>query len=486
MTGQLKNKLLSTTVSEPLIRFLPYQRAWLEDESRFKIGMFSRQTGKTFTTCAEIVDDCVKAEIRGERVRWVILSRGERQAAEAMDEAIKPFCKAFYLIYQAVLDGKKPPEFSEEEWRVERDDGTVVTYKALEVRFPSGSRITALPANPDTARGYSANVFLDEFAFHKDSRAIWKALFPVVSKAGLRLRITSTPNGKDNKFYELWSAKDDTWSRHQVDIHQAVAAGLDRDVAALKAALNDEDAWKQEYELEFLEEAAAWLSYDIIMACEDVFAGDPNRYAGGPVFVGNDIARRRDLWVAWVAELIGDVLWTREIVEMKNASFAAQDAEMARIMARYRVLRLAMDQGGMGEKPVEDMKAAYGEDRVDGVLLVGATRLNIATIAKQRFEDRRLRIPAGSPILRSDLHKIKKVGGETGIPRLLADRDGEGHADRAWAAFLCCAAAGGPVSEYGYTPAFAKPGDGFSRPDDDSAGRDDWRMRGAIFNRGAW
>ena len=32
-------------------------------------------------------------------------------------------------------------------------------------------------ANPDTARGFSANVFLDEFAFHKDSREIWKALF---------------------------------------------------------------------------------------------------------------------------------------------------------------------------------------------------------------------------------------------------------------------------------------------------------------------
>ena len=28
----------------------PYQRRWLDDKSRFKIGMFARQSGKTFTT----------------------------------------------------------------------------------------------------------------------------------------------------------------------------------------------------------------------------------------------------------------------------------------------------------------------------------------------------------------------------------------------------------------------------------------------------
>ena len=27
----------------------PYQRRWLDDNARFKIGMFARQTGKTFT-----------------------------------------------------------------------------------------------------------------------------------------------------------------------------------------------------------------------------------------------------------------------------------------------------------------------------------------------------------------------------------------------------------------------------------------------------
>ena len=36
----------------------------------------------------------------------------------------------------------------------------------LELKIQNGSRLIFLPANPRTARGYSGNVFLDEFAFH--------------------------------------------------------------------------------------------------------------------------------------------------------------------------------------------------------------------------------------------------------------------------------------------------------------------------------
>ena len=42
---------------DPVITFHDYQRAWLADKARFKAGMFARQTGKTFTTSSEIVDD---------------------------------------------------------------------------------------------------------------------------------------------------------------------------------------------------------------------------------------------------------------------------------------------------------------------------------------------------------------------------------------------------------------------------------------------
>jgi phage FluMu gp28-like protein len=50
--------------------------------------------------------------------------------------------------------------------------------KQAEIRFGNGSRIIAIPANPSTARGYSANIILDEFAYHEDPDKIWAAMFP--------------------------------------------------------------------------------------------------------------------------------------------------------------------------------------------------------------------------------------------------------------------------------------------------------------------
>ncbi|MBL8512173.1 MAG: hypothetical protein JNM52_11080, partial [Betaproteobacteria bacterium] len=85
----------SHALTQPAIQLYGYQRAWLQDRSRFKLARFSRQTGKTFTTTLEIVDDAFEAEINERRTRWVILSRGERQSVEAMEEGVMRHVRAF-------------------------------------------------------------------------------------------------------------------------------------------------------------------------------------------------------------------------------------------------------------------------------------------------------------------------------------------------------------------------------------------------------
>lgn len=405
-------------VAKPALELYDYQKRWVQDESRFKIAMFARQCGKTFTSTLELALDCVKADMAGSRKRWVILSRGERQAREAMNEGVKLHLAAMQAGFQAY----------DYEWEA--------GIKALEVELPNGSKITALPANPDTARGFSANVLLDEFAFHQDSRAIWKALFPVISKPGLKLRVISTPNGKGNKFYDLMTGKDDGWARYTTDIYQAVKDGLPRNIEELRRGAGDDDLWAQEFELQWLDEASSWLDFELISSCEHDQAGDPSLYSGGDCYVGVDIASRNDLFVIWVWEKVGDVLWCREIIERKRIAFAEQDALLADVFARYRVVRCCMDQTGMGEKPVEDAKRNHGEYRVEGVLFTLSNKLTLATHGKEAFQDRKIRIPMGNDALRADLHKLKKVTSDTGAPRFVADSDSNGHADRTWAAFL--------------------------------------------------
>ncbi|MCH7978165.1 MAG: terminase, partial [Acidobacteria bacterium] len=204
------------------------------DDSRFKLAVKSTQIGFSFAAALEAVLDCLE-----KRTLWIILSRGDRQSLEFMQK-VQQHVKAL----QIVETNSENSFFSNTEI-VQR-----------EVKFPNGSRIIALPANPDTARGYTGNMILDEFAFHQQDREIWAAAFGRVSRGNLKLRVISTPNGRRGKFFELaqeagladgagdplqaasdkipgvkrklpdWRARANRsaqqWSRHWCDVHTAV------------------------------------------------------------------------------------------------------------------------------------------------------------------------------------------------------------------------------------------------------------------------
>ncbi len=401
-----------------------YQQRYLRDASRFKAGMWSRQTGKTFTTTLEAVLDVLEAEAAGRISRWTILSVSQARAMDAMDNGVKLHLRAFKAAFEAL----EMPFASDE--------------LAQAVRLPGGSYIRAIASKPSTARGMSDNLILDEFAHHQDNRAIWTALLPVVSKPGLKLRVISTPNGVGDKFHDIMTARDGIFSRHVVTIQDAVADGLPRDIEELRRAMADAEAWAQEFECQFVDAASAWLPYDLIGACEHGDAGDASAYAGGACFVGMDFAARGDLTVIAVLEAVGDVLWCREMIELRRTSFAEQLAALDRVMRSYRVVRAALDQTGLGEMPVEEAKRRHGMLRIEGVLFSAARKLDMATALKQRMEDRALRIPARAE-LRADLHAVKREAGATGAPRLVAERTDAGHADRFWALALAAAAAQG-------------------------------------------
>lgn len=449
-----------------------YGKDWIEDDARMAAAMWARQVGKTFNSTLKIVDHVAKVESGGGRTRWVVLSRGERQAKEAMDEGVKRHLQA-YGIAAKELSGSFESQ-----------------SKSLEVELPNGSRITALPANPDTARGFSANVFLDEFAFHQDSKKIWRALYPVISRPDLMIRVVSTPNGKSNKFYELMTAGGKEkelrehgrafakpWSLHFCDIYRAVREGLDRNIDELREGINDSDAWAQEFELQWLDDASAWLAFDLIAGCEDMAAADPSMYQGGPCFVGVDIATVKDLFVIWVLEDVGGVLWTREVIAEQRINFAAQDALLDDVMTRYKVMGVCMDKTGMGYKPVEDAQRRYGS-RVHGIHFTNSIKQHLATQGKKAFEDRRLRIP-GTQAVRYDLHKLKRITGATGLARFVADSDANGHADRAWALFMAIEAQATMKHEpFEFTPIPARRGGTDPNDDRGLATKEWWGGRG--------
>jgi phage FluMu gp28-like protein len=176
----------------------------------------------------------------------------------------------------------------------EERDAPEALMKSAEIRFGTDSRIVAIPANAKTARGYSGNIVLDEFAYHEDPDAIWRAMYPSISNPLKRryvLRIVSTFNGKGNKFFDLWD-KVNGYSKHRVTIEDAVRDGLPVNIEELRAGLNDPEAWAQEYECEPMDSSNVLLPYDLIAMAESAEAtlAMPPELQAGLTFCGIDFA----------------------------------------------------------------------------------------------------------------------------------------------------------------------------------------------------
>jgi phage FluMu gp28-like protein len=387
---------------------LPYQERFASDNRRLKIWLAARQVGKSTAVAFETV--CLTAAVP--RTSVLLVSASQRQSRELLEKV-----RFWILLLKAGLG----------------DDLTLKESSEM-VELANGSRAISLPANPDTIRGFSGHIFLDEFAFHHDSRRIWAAVFPIVTR-GFKLRITSTPNGKQNLFHRLWAGHDRTWSRYRTDIHGAIEEGLAVDLAALRAGVPDPETWAQEYECRFVDEATAFLTYDLIASVEHDQAGQTALAGRGSFYVGMDIGRHRDLSVIWILEQVGDVYWTREVVVLKKASFAAQERELDRLVRIHQPRRICMDQTGLGEKMVEDTQNRYGRSRVEGVIFSAPVKHDLALGLRRVIEAGKIRIPAESEI-REDLHRIKRQITVAGHIRYDAERTEQGHGDRFWSLAL--------------------------------------------------
>ena len=400
---------------------LPYQRKWVRDESRFKIGMWSRQTGKSFATAAEAVLDCL---LRPGQL-WVCLSAGERQAFEWLRKA-RQWAEALKVAFDyAELPNVADARFSKGE-----------------IVFRNGSRILAIPANPDTARGYSANLILDEFAIHENSWEIWAAIFPSISNplsGEKKLRIVSTPKGLGNKFADLWH-KNEAYSKHKVTIEDAAAAGLAVDIAALKAGVDDADVWAQEYLCEFIDASGVLLQYEMIAACTE--PAPPAAAADAPLYLGMDVGRSHDLSVIASArkDPATGLLRVARVEVLSKMPFAEQLAVLAERAKGAR--RACVDATGIGAMLAEEAARRCGR-KVEPVVFTAKSKGEMYAALRRAFEDRTVRIPPDRE-LREDLHAVEKRVSQGGTISYAAARSADGHSDRAAALALCIRAAQGP------------------------------------------
>ncbi len=384
-----------------------------------------------------------------------------------------------------------------EEYVYEEDrDKSVMAFR---IRFASGYEIVALSSSPRGLRGRQGYVIIDEAAFHDQLDEVLKAAMALLIWGG-KVLVISTHNGVDNPYNRLVEevkAGKKKYGFIRVTFDDAIRDGLYRRRCLVQGAewsAEDERAWRDGIVADYgdaadeelfcipAEGGGAWIAPELIAAATHPEAGRRDQYKGGPAYGGNDIARRRDQWVSTVGEKIGPVFWQRDEQILVNKPFSEHDAVIADQFRFFRLVRLAMDQTGIGERSVEEMQRAHGSHRIEGVIMAGDRRLNIATVARRAFEDGLVRIK-DDPELRASIRLIKRVAGATGHPRLVTGRDGRDHADRAWALFLAIAAAAEGAPVYGYKQVAARQGQGAAMNERDRyfADRD-----GDGFGRGAY
>ncbi|MEM9227289.1 MAG: terminase family protein, partial [Verrucomicrobiota bacterium] len=251
--------------------FLPYQQRWIADQSRLKLMEKSRQIGMSWTASYRLVREQVQS---GNRLDAWISSRDEAQAKLFLEDA-KAFADILDLAAQDM--GRQ----------VLGESGA----SAYVLELVQGVRLHCLSSNADAQAGKRGTRLLDEFALHPDPRRLYAIAYPGITWGG-QLEIISTHRGAHNFFNELVKeirerGNPKGFSHHRVTLQDALEQGLLTKLKAklpsddsrqamddaayydfIKASCADEASFRQEYLCEPADESTAFLSWELITACE--------------------------------------------------------------------------------------------------------------------------------------------------------------------------------------------------------------------------
>jgi phage FluMu gp28-like protein len=411
--------------------FLPYQNAWLEDKSRFKIWQKSRRIGATWVQAYEDVEDCLTKAVPA-----VWFSSADESAAK---EYIR-YCANWAKLFNAAFK-----EF--DNVIVDEQSG----IKSLMIEFANGTRIHALSSNPTAFRSKGGKLVIDEFAFHKNDVALWAAAKPIVTW-GYPVRIISTHNGKGTLYYKFIEQIEKAqleWSLHTVAIQDAVQQGLvdkifkrhttqsEREywLKQEREACASTEIWEQEYCCNPIDESTAFLPYTLIDSCRRKLELNDYINITNPLYIGFDAGRRGDFSILWGLEDTGERLETVIYIELHKMKFSAQEEIIYEVLNHPKLVRACFDETGLGMQLAERAQERYGTSRIECVYFTAKVKDALAHDIRARMEDSLLLIPDDEQI-RKDFHAVQKTTTAAGNIRFDAKRTQDGHADRFWAAAL--------------------------------------------------
>ncbi len=448
-----------------------WQEAFLKDTSKFIGVLKSRRTGFSLSVALK---GLVKAT-DPQRKKYVrqFVSYNEEDAKEKIN-----YVKEFY-------------ETIPKKARKEIRSATKTGIEFVDKGGKTVSRLISIACRPP--RGKGGDLVLDEMAIYPENKAstIYTAGLPVISRGGC-IEIGSTPLGKIGQFYEIITNKDKfgTYTRYTIpwwftgalcnNVPEALKMAPYMDTEdrvevfgseILKTIFNSmllED-FQQEFECSFIDSASSYITLDLIHAntpgmrdgdrddslmgadlsddgieeekeleiqvfrtADELLLGyEPEKH--GRLFLGYDVARRRDAAVIFITGLLdnGKKRSVAEI-EMKNQTFEYQREQIRKIMRSLPVVRGCIDQTGQGEDTTEQLQKEFGKTRLEGIQFNNYSKGVLAIAVRTGLEQREFLLHNDRKF-HKQIHSIKRMTSIGGSFRYDAERTKDGHADSFWA-----------------------------------------------------
>jgi len=341
-----------------------YQVRLLRDESKRILSCWGRQTGKTSTIAVKGVH---YAYVNGEAT-VLIVSPSMRQSM-IMFEKLQDFISGNPILVLGIS----------------RMTRTVV-------ELLNGSRIIALPCSENLLRGYSAQmVIIDESAFIPEE-VIVRVVLPMLSATDGKAVFLSTPWGRDHFFYRAFM--NPSYSVHRVRSDQCPLIKPEF-LEEMRETMTDE-AFRMEYEAEFVEAANSYFPQDLIRGCidpsDDLMPNLESRVHPGEYYGGCDFGKLQDYSVVSVLRREGESLHLIYLCEFQiGTPYTDVIAHLSRANLRFKFQKVLVDQTGVGEPVIEELRNLGVP--VEGLTFTIKTKEELLTTLKIAMEQKRLRIP---------------------------------------------------------------------------------------------
>lgn len=447
----------------------PYQLELINDESRYRVVLKSRQIGISDTIAFEmvLVASGLIALLGSDVVshNCTIVSKRDTDAKDVIEK-----CKAWIRRLQLV-EAFRP--------YLETD-----AYAATQIKFThSGYRIISETQNPEAARGKTGHLYLDEYAFYQFQREIFRAAAASTeSRPDLRITLVSTPNGEGDHFHEVYTDKRTypDWGRHCIDIYRARDEGMPVDVDAMRAKYTA-DSWAQEFECSFLAGEVRYFDAVLLAEAEDVRPEVQHR-----IILGIDTASVVDNTAIVVLRADPSCVWICDCYVLPRLAYQGAQNRLGQVDIVEALVHELRPEIVMVDRTGDNANAwtrggglhALLEPRMRGVTRMMGVTINIAwknlwveklksglQTKTVRFDTRRrdlifsnrwLSLPAADharivntgfdespfPVLRGDFAKVHKKWTGTHKTTFDTTRDELGHGDSFWATVLGYSATG--------------------------------------------